>query len=245
MIGCTGAVVGVTGRKRIGCEPRCWGEASKALSGLVKRRLGAIAAILALSSAATAAPFDVARLREAARAGEWQSVQAMGRDALPELVRLYRESSPAERATIAQVFYSLGWKSEAARQALMADVHTQDAGLRLQVQWALGRVSDDPSVVDVLLDNMRNDPVPLFRDKAACALAYDQVHLAPPQKLRLLEGLVAALDDPKLQVRQVAIQALAILTGQAKGYAPGAGAAERGAAVAAWRRWLAEYRENL
>ena len=76
------------------------------------------------------------------------------------------------------------------------------------MQWALGRVSDDPAVIDVLLDNMRNDPVPLFRDKAACALAYDQVHLSPAQKLRLFEGLIGALDDPKLQVRQVAIQAL-------------------------------------
>ena len=47
------------------------------------------------------------------------------------------------------------------------------------MQWALGRVSDDPDVVDVLLENMQNDPCPLFRDKAACALAYDQIHLAP------------------------------------------------------------------
>jgi len=113
------------------------------------------------------------------------------------------------------------------------------------VQWALGRVSDDPAVIDVLLDNMRNDPVPLFRDKAACALAYDQVHLAPAQKLRLFEGLIGALDDPKLQVRQVAIQALSILTRQTKGYSPGGDAAERSASVAVWQRWLVEYRENL
>ncbi len=189
--------------------------------------------------------FDPARLREAARAGDWKTVEAMGPSALPELARLYRESSVAERARIAQVFYNLGWKSEDAKRALMADVHTADQSLRLQVQWALGRVSDDPAVIDVLLDNMRNDPVPLFRDKAACALAYDQVHLAPAQKLRLFEGLIGALDDPKLQVRQVAIQALAILTHQTKGYAPGADEPTRSAAVAAWHRWLDEYRANL
>ena len=113
------------------------------------------------------------------------------------------------------------------------------------MQWALGRVSDDPAVVDVLLDNMRNDPLPLFRDKAACALAYDQVHLTPAQKLRLFEGLIGALDDPKLQVRQVAIQALSILTHQTKGYAPGSDEAARTVSVAAWRRWLDEYRANL
>jgi HEAT repeat protein len=169
----------------------------------------------------------------------------MGPETLPELARLYGKSTIQERARIAQVFYNLGWKSEEAKRALMADVHTADQGLRLQVQWALGRVSDDPAVVDVLLDNMRNDPVPLFRDKAACALAFDQVHLAPAQKLRLFEGLIGALDDPKLQVRQVAIQALAILTHQDKGYLPTADPAARSVAVAAWRRWLGEYRANL
>jgi HEAT repeat protein len=117
--------------------------------------------------------------------------------------------------------------------------------VRLQVQWALGRVSDDSAVIDVLLDNMRNDPVPLFRDKAACVLVYDQVHLVFARKLRLFEGLIGALDDPKPQVRRVAIQALSILTHQTKGYAPDGDAAARSAAVAAWRRWLGEYRANL
>jgi HEAT repeat protein len=197
-----------------------------------------VAAVGALAS-------DSARLRDAARAGDWKAVEAMGPSVLPELARIYRASSVAERAQIAQVFYNLGWKSEDAKRALMADVHTSDQSLRLQVQWALGRVSDDPAVVDVLLENMRNDPVPLFRDKAACALAYDQVHLAPAQKLRLFEGLIGALDDPKLQVRQVAIQALAILTHQTKGYAPGGDVGTRSAAVGAWLRWLDEYRANL
>ena len=169
----------------------------------------------------------------------------MGPDALPELARLYRSRASRSAPGSRRSSTTSGWKSEDAKRALMADVHTADQSLRLQVQWALGRVSDDPAVVDVLLDNMRNDPVPLFRDKAACALAYDQIHLAPAQKLRLFEGLIGALDDPKLQVRQVAIQALAILTHQTKGYAPGGDEAARGAAVAAWRRWLDEYRANL
>ena len=210
-----------------------------------RRTSGTVSAWLALCSLAAAAPLDVARLREAARAGEWQTVQAMGRDALPELVRLYRESDAGERARIAEVFYNLGWKSEAAKQALMADVRTSDPALRLQVQWALGRVSDDPAVVDVLLDNMRNDPVPLFRDKAACALAYDQIHLPPAQKARLFEGLIAALDDAKPQVRQIALQALQILTGQTKGFDPGGPPESRRRAVEQWQRWLEDFRQSL
>ena len=190
-------------------------------------------------------PIDAARLRQAALVGDWQAVEPMGPAALPELVRLYEKATVRERARIAQLFYNLGWKSEDAKRVLLADVHTTDTNLRLQVQYALGRVSDDPAVIDVLLDNMRHGSVPLFRDKAGCALAYDQIHLGPAQKLRLFEGLIAALEDPKLQVRQVAIQALAILTHQTKGYAPGADEAARTFAIAAWRSWLDELRTSL
>jgi HEAT repeat protein len=192
-----------------------------------------------------APPVDASRLKAAALAGDWRQVQTMGPAVMPSLVALYSSSSEKDRATIAQVFYNLGWKSPAARRALMADVHTQDRALRLQVQWALGRVSDDPEVVDVLLDNMRNDPEPLFRDKAACALAYDQIHLAPAQRVRLFTGLIDGLEDEKPQVRQIALQALQILTGQTKGFAPGGDPAVRARAVAEWKRWLSEYRANL
>lgn len=189
---------------------------------------------------------DPARLQQAALAGDFETIRPMGPAVLPELVRLYQGGADAkQRATIAYVFYNLGWKSEQAKQALMADVHTTDQTLRLQVQWALGRVSEDPEVIDVLLDNMRNDPQPLFRDKAACALAYDQIHLAPAQKLRLFGGLILALDDEKLQVRQVALQALQILTGQTKGFGPNAAPEARAQAIEAWRRWLVEYRSQL
>jgi HEAT repeat protein len=202
-----------------------------------------VAALLA--GPAWAAGMDEERLRAAAVAGDWKQIQAMGPGALPALARLYEASPANERATIAHVFYQLGRKSPEAKRALMADVHTQDQALRLQVQWALGRVSDDADVVDVLLENMQNDPVPLFRDKAACALASDQIHLAPAQKMRLFEGLVRALDDEKPQVRQIALQALQILTGQTKGFQPVAPPEARRRAVEEWKHWLAEYRTNL
>jgi HEAT repeat protein len=128
---------------------------------------------------------------------------------------------------------------------MMPDAHTSNQALRLQVQWALGRVSADPEVVDVLLDNMQNDLEPLFRDKAARALASDQIHLSPAQKVRLSEGLLGALDDPKPQVRHIAILALQILTGQSKGFDPRAAVGSQQAAIGAWVAWLGEYKRSV
>jgi HEAT repeat protein len=172
-------------------------------------------------------------------------LKSYGPAVMPPLVELYRRADEATRTKIAWVFYELSFKSEEARQALMQDVHTKRAGLRLQVQWALGRVSDNPDVVRTLLANMQHDPNPLFRDKAACALASDQVHLAEPQKVELFEGLIVSLESRDPQVRSIAIKALKIQTGQTKNYRPNAPADERAAAIGEWRRWLAEYKSNL
>ena len=117
--------------------------------------------------------------------------------------------------------------------------------LRLQVQWALGRVSGEDEVVDTLLGIMRNDKSALFRDKAACALAYDQVHLNEEQKADLYGGLINGLNDPKPQVRKISIQALQIHTGQTRGFKATASESQRSRSVQEWREWLAEYRANL
>jgi hypothetical protein len=74
---------------------------------------------------------------------------------------------------------------------------------------------------------MRTDRNPLFRDKAACALASDQIHLTPGQRVAQFEGLIDALGDLEPQVRAIAIQALKILTGQTKDYRPGASPDQR------------------
>jgi HEAT repeat protein len=206
----------------------------------------AVGSLLAASPVfAGPARLDDARFREMAWAGNWEGLKPFGPAVLPRLVRLYQTSSETQRARIALVFYSLGWKSAEAKRVLMKDVHTANEDLRLHVQWALGRVSDDPDVVDVLLDNLQNDANPLFRDKAACALAYDQIHLTPAQKVRLLAGLIHALDDPKLDVRRAAGLALSIQTGQNKHFNPAAPPEARRVAVEAWQRWLAEYQAQL
>src|SRR6185436_9512469 len=110
--------------------------------------------------------------------------RTMGPDVLPVLVRMYEEGDEERRAKVASILYQLGWKSQDAKRALMRDVKTANESLRITVQYALGRVSSDDDVVDVLLDNMQHDQSPLFRDKAACSLAYDQIHLTPKQKAR-------------------------------------------------------------
>ena len=211
-----------------------------------------VAAFSLAAFSAAAAAKDLAQptsalvaAEQAVAADDLEAIKAMGPSVMPRLARLYGTGDEERRQRLATVFYRLGWKSEEAKDALMKDVHTPNQGLRMSVQYALGRVSSDVSVVDVLLDNMQNDAQLLFRDKAACALAYDQVHLTPAQKVHLFEGLIRALDDPKVDVRRIAALVLQIQTGQDKGFRFAGPPDARARAVEAWRQWLAEYRSQL
>jgi len=205
------------------------------------RTLAFVAAALSLAIFASAG----STLDQAVAADDLEAIKAMGPSVMPRLARMYGAGDEERRQRLASIFYRLGWKSEEAKDALIKDVHTPNQGLRLEVQWALGRVSNDASVVDVLLDNMQNDAQLLFRDKAACALANDQIHLTPAQKVHLYEGLIRALDDPKMDVRRIAALVLQIQTGQDKGFRFAGPPEARARAVEAWRQWLAEYRSQL
>ncbi|MCK5481789.1 MAG: HEAT repeat domain-containing protein [Gammaproteobacteria bacterium] len=174
-----------------------------------------------------------------------EQLRAHGPDVLPVMARLYTASDEEGKTRIANAFYKLGWPSQQAYEALIEDIRTTNPRLRLEVQWALGRVSGKDEVVDTLLGIMRNDNNALFRDKAACALAYDQIHLSDAQKADLYAGLIGGLDDPTPQVRKISIQALKIHTGQTRGFQATAGSGERSRSVQEWKRWLAEYRDNL
>src|SRR4030095_16280472 len=165
---------------------------------------------------------DLNTVQTMVASGKIPELKALGRDVLPVMARLYETAALADRARIAQTFYALGWKSAEAKRVLIKDVHTPNQQLRLEVQWALGRVSNDDDVVAALLNNMQNDANPLFRDKAACALASDQIHLTKQQKVRLFAGLIQALGDSKPDVRRIAMLALQIHTGQTKGFNPDA-----------------------
>ena len=205
------------------------------------RTLAFVAAALSLAIFASAG----SSLDQAVAADDLEAIKAMGPSVMPRLARMYGAGDEERRQRLASIFYRLGWKSEEAKDALIKDVHTPNQGLRLEVQWALGRVSNDVSVVDVLLDNMQNDAQLLFRDKAACALANDQIHLTPAQKVHLYEGLIRALDDPKMDVRRIAVTVLQIQTGQDKGFRFAGPPEARARALEAWRQWLAEYRSQL
>jgi len=189
---------------------------------------------------------SIAQLQQWVAGHNVAAIRALGRPVLPKLVRLYEASKEdGFKARVAQTLYELSWESPEAKVALMKDVHTLNQDLRLQVQWALGRVSSDQDVVDTLLANMRRDPNPLFRDKAACALAYDQIHLTEQQKFRLFGSLIEALRDEKSDVRHIALLALQIHTGQTKGFDPGASRADREQKVKLWQSWLEQYKLGL
>ena len=185
---------------------------------------------------------QVTRLVEAEDA---DGLRALGADALPAMAWLYELSEEGQRLRIARLFYEIGTRSDVAERALIRDVHTTNVELRLAVQYALGRVSNDPEVVQTLLDTLQNDANPLFRDKAAAALAYDQIHLDEEQKARIYEGLIQALSNPEIQVRAVSIQALSILTGQTKGFHALYPEERRERSITLWKEWLESYRANL
>lgn len=205
--------------------------------------VGSCLLLVLASSQAMAGPG--APVAELVARDDVEALRGLGATALPEMARLYQAGDTAQKVRIANLFYQLSRKSPDAVSVLMPDVRTEDPALRIAVQYALGRVSDDPRVVDVLLRNMTQDTNPYFRDKAACALAYDQIHLSEPEKVRLYEGLIEALASEEVQIRAIAIQALSIHTGQAKGFHPIAPPEKRAQSIARWKQWLAEYKESL
>ncbi len=174
-----------------------------------------------------------------------EGLRALGAEALPALAWFYEMSEEKERVRIAKLFHELSLPSPEAEKALMRDVHTGNVELRLAVQYALGRVSAEPQVIDTLVDTLKNDANPLFRDKAATALAYEQVHLGKPEKARVFEGLIGALSSENTQVRAVSIQALSILTGQTKGFHAVFPPDRRERSIEMWQRWLEEYKADL
>lgn len=197
------------------------------------------------SSTLLAQQIDKEELIKYVSSYNYSAIKEMGPDVIPVLTDLYSVSDIKQKRVIANAFYSLGWKSEDAKEILLQDVHTEDKDLRIAVQYALGRVSDDTEVVEALLNNMQYDKNAYFRDKAACALAYDQIHLTDEQKVQLYEGLILGLSSAKRQVRDIALKALKIHTGQTKGFKVNGTASEQSESLRKWHEWLEEYQDNL
>jgi hypothetical protein len=207
---------------------------------------GGLLLLLALALGPAAGAADLAqRTAGLVEKNDVVGLRALGPAVMPELARLYETGNENRRIAVAGIFYQLGLRSKDAERVLLRDARTANPDLRVAVQYALGRVSNDARVVDTLLDIMRHDGNAHFRDKAACALAYDQAYLTEEQKLHLYEKLVDALSDPEIQVQSIANQALKILTGQKKGFNHLAPPAQKQKSIEAWKLWLAEYRANL
>jgi hypothetical protein len=205
-----------------------------------------VALAVPLAGPAAAAEPSHAEVERLLAAGpDHEGLRALGPEVMPVLARIYAGSGPAERRKIANSFYALGWQSEAARSVLATDLGTDQEQLRLAVQWAIGRVSSEDQVVRQLLTILRTDPNALFSEKAACALAYDQIHLTERQKLALYGGLIETLSSPVGHGRRDAIRALEIHTGQRRGFQPWGAPEARESAVRDWQRWLAEYESHL
>lgn len=181
------------------------------------------------------------RVTFALEANDLEALRAIGPEAIPALAFLYETGDDPLRIQIARSLHELAWPSPEMERALMRDLRSRSVELRLAVFYALGRVSNDPVVVETLLDILQNDPNPLLRDKAACALAYDQVHLTEPQqKVQLYKGLIQALSSSERHVQALAIQALSILTGETKGFHPAFPPDRQQRSIEMWERWLDE-----
>lgn len=173
------------------------------------------------------------------------AIGKFGAAAHEQLNKAYEQADAAGKARLANLFWRLGAKNPDATELLLADAKTRDRSLRLSVQYALGSVSDDPIVVETLLDTMLNDNNGLFRDKAACALANDQPHLDYHQKYELYRGLIIGMSNELFQIRDISFRVLKIHTGQSLGYTPYGGPEKRVESLVRWNEWLAEYQQSL
>jgi HEAT repeat protein len=209
------------------------------------RRLSLLAVSVLLLSVPVSAEELSQQVTRLVDAGDAEGLRALGDEAISSMVWLYELSEEPERIHIANLFSRMEIRSQVAERALIRDFESANVELRLAVQRALGRVSDDPMVIETLLYTMENDRNPLVRDKAAAALAYDQIHLDEKRKVRIYEGLIAALSHPKPEVREVSIQALSVLTGQTKGFHALYPEERRERSIAMWNQWLADHRAKL
>jgi len=173
-------------------------------------------------------------------------IQHFGYGAIAILTELYKESSSnSEKAKIASIFWRLGWKSQEIEETLMPDLDADDDYLKVQAQWGIAKSTVNSDVISKLLDNLENDPSPFVRDKAACALASDFIHISPAQKIQILRGLVEGLNSEITQVRASSILALKVRTGQTKGFVAGADIESRLQSIKTWGEWVDEYERSI
>ena len=134
----------------------------------------------------------------------------------PVFVELYRSgAADADAAVRAASARALGLHG-AARDAelLVPLLQDQDQLVRWQAAIGLQRLHD-PAAVQPLIARLNERTEPDIQVRAAAAVALGQY-----AQRRVLDALIAALDDPDLAVNAGALASLTTLTGQQLGYLP-------------------------
>lgn len=119
-----------------------------------------------------------------------------------------------------------GIEPQRSAQVLLASIHDQNVNIRYWVVEGLSYLGTDDTIAP-LLGVLHDDPSPMIRERAACALAQSGM-LSEKQRRTAVPKLLDFADDPALdgQTRLWVFQALRDITGQNLPHD-----------AAAWRNW--------
>jgi HEAT repeat protein len=150
----------------------------------------------------------------------------------PTVDRLEPIATQAEQGPRANALWDLGLlgsrgvQPERVAEILLGSIHDTNVNIRYWAVEGLAYLGTD-TVIDPLLQILRDDPSPMIRERAACGLAQsgmltaDQRKTAVPRLLDYTEDM--SLDE---QTRKWVFQALRDITGQTLPHDP-----------SAWRSW--------
>jgi HEAT repeat protein len=138
------------------------------------------------------------------------SLASLGAGIIPELSKALAAKAPERRRVAAYALGSMGPVAAAAAADLAVALQTKDASTRRQVAWALGKIGKDAGKALPQLEAVLTDNDASVRIEAALAtwlISGDAKHVGV---------LIAALQNPSVQVRNVACQTLAQMKASAK-----------------------------
>lgn len=127
-----------------------------------------------------------------------QILARLGKSATPTLIHVLKEAHPVTRARAAEVLGQT--RDRAALPALREALQSAFYTVRVQAALALGQIRDSQAIPR--LEEATRDLEPAVRSAAAHALG----SFADPRTFEKLGDLL--LDDPQIEVRQAAAQAL-------------------------------------
>ncbi|MCX7411362.1 MAG: hypothetical protein NTZ32_25070 [Planctomycetales bacterium] len=143
-------------------------------------------------------------LREA-----WQSLVAMKRDAVPELVIAMKDASWPSRAMATTILRDIGPEARNAVDALVAIANSPDSYHRVRALAALAKISPDPyPVPEALVNTLRS------RDVEARAFAAEILNELAAQRDMFIPRLSDHLEDEPFDVRHAVVLTVHNLGGE-------------------------------